>query len=220
MIHMSVWEKLFGSSKSRTKDIATPATQKPIQLNKQSMAVAASIDPKKAKADGETVKCGGCAKTLTVRYYDAGKHIFAAREAMQSLALRCQDCGFIVCGQCAMRTAREGGTVCPSCKKVGGPYPFTREAEIARKRASDLLDAAPVLKVGQADLFVTLVNELITLVRKDNSGFANSPRIRQIGEELNRQGGMKLMQQAYGMVRATGLYFSQDIWDGIGEWQQ
>jgi hypothetical protein len=48
----------------------------------------------------------------------------------------------------------------------------------------------------------------------------NRPRIRQIGEELNQQGGMKLMRQAYSKVRATGTYFSQDIWDGIGEWEQ
>lgn len=72
---------------------------------------------------------------------------------------------------------------------------------MARKRASDLLDSAPVLKVSQPDIFVKLVNELITLVKKDNSGFANSSRIHQIGEELNREGGMQLMQQAHGMVR-------------------
>ena len=65
-----------------------------------------------------------------------------------------------------------------------------------------------------------LIIELVTLVRKDNSGFANRTRIREIGEELNRQGGMKLMQEAYYKVRATGTYFSQDIWHEIGEWQQ
>jgi hypothetical protein len=91
---------------------------------------------------------------------------------------------------------------------------------MARKRASDLIASAPKLSVSQPDLFVKLLNELITLVKKDNSGFANSARIREIGEELNRQGGMNLMRQAYAMVRATGAYFSQDIWDGIGEWQQ
>ena len=91
---------------------------------------------------------------------------------------------------------------------------------MARKKASELLDAAPRLDVKQPDLFVKLLNELIVLVKKDNSGFANKPRIREIGEELNRQGGMKQMQQAYYLVKNTGLYFSQDIWDGIGEWQQ
>jgi hypothetical protein len=105
-------------------------------------------------------------------------------------------------------------------KKVGGPDPFTREAELRRKKADDTLASAPSLDVNQPDLFVNLLNELITLVKNDNSGFANKPRIREIGEELNRQGGMKEMQQAYYLVRNTGVYFSQDIWDGIGEWRE
>ena len=179
-----------------------------------------SADAKRAKADGETVKCGSCGKPLTVKYHEAGKQVFASREAMQSLALRCQDCGFIVCGQCTTPTSGEGGAVCPACRKVGGPYPFTREVELARKKADDIIASAPRLDVKQPDLFVKLLNELITLVKKDNSGFANKPRIREIGEELNRQGGMKQMQQAFYLVRNTGAYFSQDIWDGIGEWRE
>jgi hypothetical protein len=65
----------------------------------------------------------------------------------------------------------------------------------------------------------TLIFELIGLVKKDNSGFANKGRICEIGEALNAKGGFKLMQEAYYHVRSTGIYFSQDIWDGIGEWQ-
>lgn len=181
---------------------------------------AVSTDPKSAKAEGETVKCGSCGKLVTVKYRDPGKQIFASRDAIRSLALRCQDCGFIACGECAMPTSGQGGAVCPACKKVGGPYPFTREAELARKKADDIIANAPRLDVKQPDLFVKVLNELITLVKKDNSGFANKPRIREIGDELNRQGGMKLMQQAYYLVRNTGVYFSQDIWHGIGEWEQ
>jgi hypothetical protein len=108
-----------------------------------------------------------------------------------------------------------GGTVCPSCKRAGGPYFFTCEAEKARKKVTDQLRSEPVFTARQADLIV----ELLGLVKKDSSGFANCSRIREIGEELNRQGGMKLMQQAYYKVRATGTTFSQDIWDKIGEWQ-
>ncbi len=189
-------------------------------LSPKNVPVAVSTDPKRAKADGEAVKCGSCGKALTVKYHDPGKQIIASRDAMKSLALRCQDCGFIVCGQCTTPETGEGGAVCPACKKVGGPYPFTREREMARKKADDIIANAPRLDVKQPDLFVKLLNELIVLVKKDNSGFANKPRIREIGEELNRQGGMKQMQQAYYLVKNTGLYFSQDIWDGIGEWQQ
>lgn len=70
-------------------------------------------------------------------------------------------------------------------------------------------------RLGVADL----TNELISLVGKDNSGFVNRARIREIGEELYRRGGHDLMQEAYYHVRSTKIYFSQDIWDGIGEWE-
>jgi uncharacterized Zn finger protein (UPF0148 family) len=180
----------------------------------------APADFKSAKADGEAVACGSCGKTLTVKYHDPGKQVLAARDAIRSLALRCQDCGFIVCGQCATPASGQGGAVCPACKKVGGPYPFTGAAESARKKAADMIASAPRVEVKQPDLFVKLLNELIPLVKKDKGGFANKARIREIGEELNRLGGMKQMQQAYRLVRNTGVYFSQDIWDGIGEWRE
>ena len=191
---MNLFERLLG-----TKNAGGTAQPR----EKPAVPAPPDASAKRAKADGETVKCGSCGKLLTVKYHDPGKQIFASLEAIQSLALRCQDltCGFIVCGQCATPTSGEGGTVCPACKKVGAPYPFTREREMARKKAEDLIASAPRLDVKQPDLFVNLLNELITLVKKDNSGFANKSRIREIGEELNRQGGMKQMQQAYYLVR-------------------
>jgi len=91
---------------------------------------------------------------------------------------------------------------------------------LARKKADDVIASAPRIEVKQPDRFFDLLNELITLVKKDNSGFANKARIREVGEELNRTGGMNQMQQAHYLVRNTGLYFSQDIWDGIGEWRE
>ena len=75
-------------------------------------------------------------------------------------------------------------------------------------------------RIAQQHGVSILFNELVGLVKKDNSGFAEKTRIREIGEELNRRGGFKLMQEAYYHVRNTGTYFSQDIWHRIGEWEQ
>lgn len=63
-----------------------------------------------------------------------------------------------------------------------------------------------------------LLGELLQLVSSDG-GFGNRARIREIGEELNRIGGMDLMQCAYYRVKNAGPYFSQDIWNGIGFWR-
>ena len=87
------------------------------------------------------------------------------------------------------------------------------EREMANR--SQLEHERVAIRLGIADL----VKELIGLVRTDNSGFANAKRIREIGGELNGRGGYKLMQEAYYHVRSTKIYFSQDIWDGIGDWQ-
>ena len=89
-----------------------------------------------------------------------------------------------------------------------------------------LTDSRPVVvgvvgteRGGHDKRVADLTSELISLVGEDNSGFANRVRIREIGEELYRRGGHRLMQEAYYHVRSTKIYFSQDIWDGIGEWQ-
>lgn len=63
-----------------------------------------------------------------------------------------------------------------------------------------------------------LLRELLELVGNDG-GFGNRSRIREIGEELNRIGGMDLMQCGYYGVRNAGRYFSQQIWDGVGAWR-
>jgi hypothetical protein len=63
-----------------------------------------------------------------------------------------------------------------------------------------------------------LLDELLQLVGSD-AGFGNKTRIREIGEELNRIGGMDLLQCAYYGVRNAGRCFSQDIWHGVGSWR-
>lgn len=62
------------------------------------------------------------------------------------------------------------------------------------------------------------VGELVRLIGGD-AGFGNKEPIRAIGEAMDEQGGMELMQQVYYKVRGRGVYFSQDIWDGIGSWR-
>jgi hypothetical protein len=75
--------------------------------------------------DGAQVSCGKCGRTVSVKYYPAGQQVFATIDTIKGLALKCQDCGRVVCATCAM-PAGGGGCVCPWCRAVGGPYFFTR----------------------------------------------------------------------------------------------
>jgi hypothetical protein len=75
-----------------------------------------------------------------------------------------------------------------------------------------------ILPEGEHPLKKEAVAELVQLVAEDNAGFKNEIRIREIGEELNREGGIELMKKAYYAVRDQGVYFSQDIWYEIGGW--
>ncbi len=82
--------------------------------------------------DGCYVTCGVCGCSAKVKIFDPGKIVVGLRSIMQSenIALKCQDCGFIMCSSCA---SPQTGTVsiptCPSCKKEGGPYFFTKAEE-------------------------------------------------------------------------------------------
>ena len=81
--------------------------------------------------DGEYVKCGNCGRQAKVRIFDPGKVALLGPDAMlsmrqENIALKCQDCGYIVCFACASsQTGPVGIPTCPSCKKEGGPYFFT-----------------------------------------------------------------------------------------------
>jgi hypothetical protein len=72
---------------------------------------------------------------------------------------------------------------------------------------------------------INLVEELTRLLQKDAKdrstlgGFGSKSRIREIGKKLNTEGGIELMRAVYYAVKSSGPYFSQDIWDGIGDWQ-
>jgi hypothetical protein len=65
---------------------------------------------------------------------------------------------------------------------------------------------------------VRLARELLGLIG-GAAGFEHWTRIREIGEELNRVGGLKLLRANYEAVKKSGVYFSPDIWDGIGGWR-
>ena len=66
------------------------------------------------------------------------------------------------------------------------------------------------------------VARLVATDAEDRStlgGFGSKARIREIGESLNEAGGMELMRAAYYDIKGRGPYFSEDIWDGIGDWR-
>ena len=68
-----------------------------------------------------------------------------------------------------------------------------------------------------------LINELISIGRTRSYLPRGEGRIREIGEELNKVGGMGLMQRAHeqvysalGNVKAREL---ESAWNGIGMWR-
>ncbi len=84
-----------------------------------------------AICDGCYVPCGSCGRPSKVRMFDPGKVALIGPDQMRSMqrenvALKCQDCGYVVCFSCASsKTGPVGIPTCPSCKKEGGPYFFT-----------------------------------------------------------------------------------------------
>lgn len=82
-------------------------------------------DPKKRiYRNGDMAACGQCGKSIRVQYQDSAKIAVVDPKAVQSIALRCQGCGFVVCFGCAVGPSGEGIPVCPSCHAQGGPYFF------------------------------------------------------------------------------------------------
>jgi hypothetical protein len=116
----------------------------------------------------------------------------------------------------------------PGCQ-LASTAPFDRIAAAITKGEYELVrvlkaaavakpePSAPKPRSGPVNV-QELTEELARLVGADG-GFGNCDRIRAIGEDLNRAGGMNLMQTAFYAVRRSGVYFSQDIWDGIGGWR-
>jgi len=81
--------------------------------------------------DGCFVTCAACGRQAKVRMFDPGKVALIGPNEMRSMqrenvALKCQDCGYIICFSCSSsQTGSVGIPTCPSCKKQGGPYFFT-----------------------------------------------------------------------------------------------
>lgn len=118
--------------------------------------------------------------------------------------LKCHSCGTIYCRRNCAASIHGQCPRCGECDRIDGlkepPAAPAKPAKPARARSDD-----------------ELTGELVRLVGGD-AGFGNKDAIRAIGEELNDAGGMDRMQKVYYLVRKQ-VYFSQDIWDGIGSWR-
>jgi hypothetical protein len=77
--------------------------------------------------DGEMVQCKRCAKNVRVKYYDRDTVVVVSTQEQQTLALRCQYCGYVLCDSCA-HPADSLFPICPSCQREWGPYYFTHDA--------------------------------------------------------------------------------------------
>lgn len=76
--------------------------------------------------DGDIVQCQRCAKNVRVKYYDRDTVVIVSTQEQQTLALRCQYCGYVMCDSCA-HPAESLFPVCPSCQREWGPYYFTHD---------------------------------------------------------------------------------------------
>ena len=104
---------------------------------------------KRRNDDAEFVTCGKCKRKAKVEYFDSevkgGRQRSHVRNKAtgstatiigpdeikrmknENIALRCTDCGFVVCFSCSsFNTNSAGMPGLPSCGKEGGPYIFTR----------------------------------------------------------------------------------------------
>jgi hypothetical protein len=123
--------------------------------------------------DGDIVQCQRCAKNVRVKYYDRDTVVVVSTQEQQTLALRCQYCGYVLCDSCA-HPADSLFPICPSCQREWGPYYFTHDVispsllkgsseDIPPVAQSQSYDQPPIVEpppapveslgVGDADLY-------------------------------------------------------------------
>ena len=88
-----------------------------------------------AYRDGDQIPCGECGKALKVKYFPQGQILAGGPGAMKGIALRCQECGFITCIDCAMKPMAGQFQACPSCKKMLGPTVLTKGIDILVRKS-------------------------------------------------------------------------------------
>jgi DNA-directed RNA polymerase subunit RPC12/RpoP len=101
--------------------------------------------------DGDMVQCQRCAKNVRVKYYDKDTVVVVSSQDQQTLALRCQYCGYVLCDRCA-HPADSLFPICPSCQREWGPYYFTHEAispSLSKKVLAE--DLPPITQPQSAD---------------------------------------------------------------------
>jgi DNA-directed RNA polymerase subunit RPC12/RpoP len=92
--------------------------------------------------DGDMVQCQRCAKNVRVKYYDKDTVVVVSSQDQQTLALRCQYCGYVLCDSCA-HPADSLFPTCPSCQREWGPYYFTHEVISPSLSKAALVDDTP-----------------------------------------------------------------------------
>ncbi len=113
--------------------------------------------------NGDMVQCQRCAKNVRVKYYDRDAVVVVSSQEQQTLALRCQYCGYVLCDSCA-HPADSLFPVCPSCQREWGPYYFTHEVIMPSLSKAALTEDVPAVSHAQPALQPTLQPAVQTVV--------------------------------------------------------
>jgi hypothetical protein len=98
--------------------------------------------------NGEMVQCQRCAKNVRVKYFDKDTVVVVSTQEQQTLALRCQYCGYVMCDTCA-HPADSLFPICPSCQREWGPYYFTHDVIMpSLSKAAPSADTPPVVQAS------------------------------------------------------------------------
>ena len=101
--------------------------------------------------EGDMVQCQRCAKNVRVKYYDKDTVVVVSSLDQQTLALRCQYCGYVLCDSCA-HPADSLFPICPSCQREWGPYYFTHEVIAPSLSKAVLAEEAPPVTQPQPEV--------------------------------------------------------------------
>jgi len=153
--------------------------------------------------DGDMVQCQRCAKNVRVKYYDRDTVVVVSTQEQQTLALRCQYCGYVLCDSCA-HPANSLFPTCPSCQREWGPYYFTHDA--ISPSSSKTATAGDVPPTPQAQPPVQSWVQDVPLAPMESLGAGEADLYRD-AQDWKRRKALKKIMNLVGLILLASLIF-------------